>query len=187
MRFNEHSSLRGKHALLSPSQGAWIDKTDEEFDQWYISSAMAAEIGTELHDMARVHIKHKIPMPDDGSTISMYVNDAIEGKMHPEQELYYSYNCFGTADAIEFYDEERLLKIYDLKTGVHTANIRQLVIYAALFCLEYDVDPKTIDVELRIYQNSKVVVSYPQADDIIFYMQRIVERSARAAELRSST
>jgi hypothetical protein len=32
----------------------------------------------------------------------MYVNDAIGYQMTPEQPIYYSENCVGTADAISF-------------------------------------------------------------------------------------
>jgi hypothetical protein len=35
--------------------------------------------------------------------------------------------------------------------------MRQLEIYAALFCLEYDFRPGDIDIELRLYQNDEIV------------------------------
>lgn len=64
-------------------------------------------------------------------TLNMYVNDAIGFKMIPEQILFYSENCFGTADTIMF--RNRFLRIHDLKTGAIPAHMEQLKIYAALF------------------------------------------------------
>ena len=102
----------------------------------------------------------------------MYVNDAIGYKMSPEVVLYYSDNCFGTADSIIY--KNNLLRIHDLKTGVTPASMHQLEIYAALFCLEYDYKPNDIDMELRIYQNDQVMVSNPDPDIIFHAMDRIV-------------
>jgi hypothetical protein len=102
----------------------------------------------------------------------MYVNDAIGFKMKPEQVLYYSENCFGTADAIIF--RNNLLRIHDLKTGVTKAHMEQLEIYAALFCLEYKKRPSDIDMELRIYQNNEIVIFNPTAEDIVPIMDKII-------------
>ena len=102
----------------------------------------------------------------------MYVNDAIGFKMEPEQVLYYSPNCFGTADAICF--RKNKLRIHDLKTGVVPASMYQLMVYAALFCLEYDYKPGEIETELRIYQGNDIVIHKAQADDILPIMDRIV-------------
>lgn len=102
----------------------------------------------------------------------MYVNDAVGFKMTPEQPLYYSENCFGTADAISF--RKGILRIHDLKTGVTPAHMSQLLIYAAIFCLEYDVMPSEIQFELRIYQNDEVVVFNPTAEDIVPIMDKII-------------
>lgn len=73
-------------------------------------------------------------LPRLNKTLNAYVNDAIGYKMIPEQILFYSDNCFGTADAIVF--RNGLLRIHDLKTGVIPAHMEQLEVYAALFCLE---------------------------------------------------
>ena len=69
--------------------------------------------------------------------------------MTPEQILFYSDNCFGTADAIAFRGD--LLRIHDLKTGAIPAHMEQLEVYAALFCLEYKIKPADIRMELRLY------------------------------------
>ena len=102
----------------------------------------------------------------------MYVNDAIGYKMTPEQILYYSDNCFGTADSICF--RNNLLRIHDLKTGVIPAHMEQLEIYAALFCLEYKIKPGEINMELRIYQDNEILVHNPTAEDILTIMDKIV-------------
>ena len=102
----------------------------------------------------------------------MYVNDAIGFKMTPEQVLFYSENCFGTTDAISF--RNNFLRIHDLKTGVTPAHMEQLMIYAALFCLEYRIKPSEIDIELRIYQSDEIIVFNPTAEDIVPIMDRVV-------------
>ena len=105
----------------------------------------------------------------------MYVNDAIGYHMMPEQVLYYSPYCFGTADTISF--KHNLLRIHDLKTGKGPTHIEQLEIYASIFCLEYDVDINDIEVELRIYQNNKVRVHNPDRTEIVPIMDKIVTSS----------
>jgi hypothetical protein len=102
----------------------------------------------------------------------MFVNDAIGFKMQPEQVLFYSYNCYGTADAISF--KNGLLRIHDLKTGVTPAHMEQLMIYAALFCLEYKHKPGEIHMELRIYQNDDVQIYEPTTEEIAYIMDKIV-------------
>jgi len=107
------------------------------------------------------------------STIGLYINDAIKYRMTCEQILYYSENCFGTADTISF--RYNTLRIHDLKTGVVKGSVHQLEVYAALFCLEYGKDPFTIKMELRIYQDNEVNVYEADPEDIIFIMNRIQE------------
>ena len=98
--------------------------------------------------------------------------DELLDKMTPEQILYYSDNCFGTADAILF--RNNFLRIHDLKTGKIPAHMEQLEIYAALFCLEYKVKPGDIEMELRIYQNNEILYHNPTAEDIVPIMDRII-------------
>lgn len=90
----------------------------------------------------------------------------------PEQVLYYSNNCFGTADAISF--RNNILRIHDLKTGFTPAHMEQLLIYAALFCLEYKVKPSEIQFELRIYQNDEIAIMNPTAEDIVPIIDKII-------------
>jgi hypothetical protein len=48
------------------------------------------------------------------------------------------------------------------------------MVYAALFCLEYRVKPEDIQIELRIYQNDKIVFHNPTAEKIRPIMDKIV-------------
>lgn len=48
------------------------------------------------------------------------------------------------------------------------------MIYAALFCLEYDYRPQDIQMELRIYQSDAVLVHNPTIEDIFPIMDHIV-------------
>lgn len=171
MIFNEHSRLRNQHAFLSASQYHWLNYDDDKLMQVF-SNAMAKVRGTKLHDFAKQAIDLGIRLPKSKRTLNMYVNDAIGYRMTPEQILYYSDNCFGTADAISF--RNGLLRIHDLKTGTTPASVAQLEIYAALFCLEYNCKPSDIDMELRIYQSDDVTVFEPEADDIQSIMDKII-------------
>ena len=61
----------------------------------------------------------------------------------------------------------------------------QLEIYAALFCLEYDVKPNEIQTELRIYQSGNVIIEEPEPDDIYHLMDKIITFDKCINELRS--
>lgn len=179
MNFNTHTNLEGKHAYLSPSNYHWLNYTDEKFDRVF-RSQLAKERGTKLHDLARQCILLGVKLPQKKTTLNMYVNDAIAFGMQPEQVLYYSPNCFGTADTIAA--EPGILRIHDLKTGENKAYMHQLEIYAAIFFLEYggigyEVD--TTDIELRIYQHNEVWVHHPDKDLLHRIMDSIVEKDRR--------
>lgn len=171
MNFNKHSDLEGQHAFLSASKYHWINYDTEKLSEAY-SNFLATKRGTEFHELAKSLIEHGVKLPRNNNTFNSYVNDAISFKMTPEQPLYYSSNCFGTADSICF--RQNMLRIHDLKTGVNTASIHQLEVYAALFCLEYGFRPEDISIELRIYQNNEVMVHSPAPNDISEIMEKIV-------------
>ena len=105
--------------------------------------------------------------------------------MSTEVVLFYSKRFFGTADAISFRkkDGRYILRIHDLKTGKIPAKVEQLRVYAALFCLEYDIKPGDIDMELRIYQNDDILYDFPTAEDIlpimdiIIHFDKLIERA----------
>lgn len=175
MNWNDHSDLVGKHAFLSASKYHWLNYDEEKIQTTY-SNHLAVQRGTELHEFAdymiQMGIKYGFKLKESNNTISMYVNDAIGFRMMTEQPLYYSDNAFGTCDAICFRDN--FLRIHDLKTGVTPANIAQLQIYVALFCLEYKIKPKSIGCELRIYQDGNILVHEPTVDEIVPIMDKIV-------------
>lgn len=170
MKFNRHSAYEGLHAFLGASNYHWINYDNDKLTESYYNF-LAKERGTRLHALACEHIKLGIRLPEDGSTLSMYVNDAIMFGMTPEQVLFYSDNCFGTADSISF--EDGLLRIHDLKTGGNPAHMEQLEVYAALFCLEYRKKPSDIKMELRIYQNDEIATFEPDVYDILPIMDHI--------------
>ena len=171
MNFNKHSAFEGLHAFLGASKYHWINYDTEKLTQAY-RKFLATQKGTQLHEFARQCILLRQKLPKSKKTLNMYVNDAIGFRMVPEQVLFYSENCFGTADAIRFQDGE--LRIHDLKTGEIKAHMEQLEIYAALFCLEYQVRPSEIEMELRIYQNDEILISNPNADVIVPIIDKIV-------------
>jgi hypothetical protein len=113
-----------------------------------------------------------------------YVNDGIGFKMEPEVLLCYSDNCFGTADTINFFEETRFLRIHDYKSGTTLAHMEQLLIYAALFCLEYRIKPSTISSELRIYQSGEIIYHNPEADEISSVMSTIVSHDKTVTKIK---
>ena len=171
MNFNEHGQLKGCHAFLSASKYHWVNYDEEKLATTY-SNFLAVQKGTKLHDFAAQCIELGQKLPKSKKTLNMYVNDAIGFRMTPEQVLYYSDNCFGTADAISFRDG--LLRIHDLKTGATPAHMEQLMIYAALFCLEYRMKPAEIGMELRLYQSDEILIHEPEIDEIVPIMDKIV-------------
>ena len=171
MNFNKHLNLEGQHAFLGASKYHWINYDETKVIEAY-SKFIAAQKGTELHEFAAQCIRLGQKLPKSQKTLNMYVNDAIGFKMTPEQPLFYSENCFGTADAISF--RNKMLRIHDFKSGVVPARMEQLEIYAALFCLEYKVNPADINIELRIYQSDQILYHNPTAEDIVHIMDKII-------------
>lgn len=171
MVFNRHENLEGLHAPFGASKSSWLRYDDEKAVEVY-NNLKAAELGTILHEWAKNTINLGLKQPRSKKTIYSYVNDAIGFKMSPEVVLFYSEYFFGTADAICF--RNNVLRIHDLKTGVHPAKMEQLEIYAALFCLEYKIRPGDIKIELRIYQNDEILFHYPTAEEIVPIMDKIV-------------
>lgn len=171
MNFNKHSEIEGMHAFLGASKYSWLNYDEEKLIDTY-KNHLATMRGTELHDFASHCIRLGQKLPKSHKTLNLYVNDAIGFRMKPEQPLYFSPNCFGTADAISFKDGK--LRIHDLKTGKTAAKMDQLEIYAALFCLEYHIKPSSIDIELRIYQNDEVLIFEPTVEDIVPIMDKII-------------
>lgn len=181
MFFNTHSDLAGRHAFLSASKYHWINYEEEKLERVYVA-ALAAQRGTELHEFAKEAIRLGVKLPKSSNTLNLYVNDAIGYRMRPEQILFYSPNCFGTADTISF--KRNKLRIHDLKTGVTQTSEHQLEVYAAIFCLEYKYKPFDIEIELRIYQNDEARIYTGNPDVITHIMDRIQTFDRRINEIR---
>lgn len=205
MQFNNHSNLKGLHALLGASNYHWLNYDDEKLFKRYLSS-YSTTIGTALHELAEEHIsqglrltktdkKHVLfwlrykGIPSNVININKifpnlmnYVNDAIGYSMTPEVILFYSDNCFGTTDAIKF--DNNFLRIHDYKSGDVPSHIEQLEIYAALFCLEYGYKPKDISIELRIYQNDDVVGHVPEPEEIESVINKIISFNNKVEALK---
>lgn len=164
MQFNVHKNLVGLHAPFSPSQSSWL-RYDDDKAILVLKKKQAAKMGTRLHEWAKETIDLGVKLPNTKKTLNRYVNDAIGFKMSTEVVLFYSERFFGTADAISF--RNNFLRIHDLKTGENPASMEQLLVYAALFCLEYRVKPSNLEgCELRLYQSDEVIVDNPPAEDI---------------------
>ena len=182
MNFNKHSLFEGQHAFLGASKYHWINYDESKLVESY-SNYMASQRGTELHEFAAQCIRLGQKLPKSQKTLNMYVNDAIGFRMTPEQVLFYSENCFGTADSIAF--NKDFLRIHDYKSGVTPAKMEQLMIYAALFCLEYRKRPGDIGMELRLYQSDDIIVANPTAEDIAPIMDKIVSFDKLITKLKS--
>lgn len=181
MEFNKHPDLEGKHAYLSPSNYHWLNYSNEKFDKIF-RNQLAKERGTKLHELACQCIRMGVKLKDE-DTLGLYVNDAIDFHMTPEQVLYYSPYCFGTADTISYIPN--ILRIHDLKTGENKAYMHQLEIYAAIFFLEYQwINIDDTDIELRIYQNEQTWIHHPNKNVIWDIMQNIAEKDQRIRELK---
>lgn len=202
MIFNDHSELKGKHAVLGASKHAWLNDDDNKLIQRYVNS-FSVEIGTAVHEYACKRIDKKLKLLDNISeknalllylldkgipwnvididrlfyNLMPYVNDAIGYKMIPELVIKYSDALFGTADAVIY--SRNTLRIHDLKTGTMPADMDQLMIYAGLFFLEYkrQVNFQKSRVELRIYQNQEVLCHTPSLNDVSGVMERIIHGS----------
>jgi hypothetical protein len=183
MIFNRHSEIEGKHAFLSPSTYSWLNYDDQRLEARFHSFA-GARRGVAIHKLAHEAIKLRIKLARSNKALSTYVNDAIGYQMNCEQSLFYSVNCFGTADTISF--RRGKLRIHDLKTGLTKVSIKQLEIYAALFCLEYGVDPFQIDIELRIYQREEIQVFVPPPELILEIMDKIIYFDARLEAIKEA-
>ena len=171
MKWNDHSKLEGFHAFLGASKYHWLNYDEDHLRQSWISF-QATAYGTRLHAVAAELIELGIRPQKSKKTFNMHVNDAISYNMTPEVVLFYSVNCFGTADAISFRDGK--LRIHDLKTGTTPAKMDQLYIYNALFCLEYGIKPFDIESELRIYQNNDILIDVPDPNSVAEVMDKII-------------
>lgn len=204
MYWNDHKEFEGLHAFLGASQYHWMKWTDDILKQRYINS-FSTDIGTIIHELASKCIKRKVKLTDEDTNliymtlkdnhipdnvcnikkildnVKNFINDSIDNNMSSEVILFYSDLAFGTTDAINFNGKKLL--IFDLKTGVIQARFEQLLIYSALFCLEYDIIPTTISFELRIYQSGDVIQFEPKGEEIQWYMDTIVTTEQKLRDI----
>lgn len=170
MRFNNHWNVEGKHAFLGASKYHWI-RYDLEKMRKIWENKFKSEEGTRKHKLAAFCIQERVRLQENGSTLSLYVNDAIGFRMTPEQVLWFNDDCFGTPDAMSF--SQGILRIFDLKTGIHPGSFDQILIYFALFCLEYEVNPYNIEMIARIYQNDDYTEYLATGDEVQEIMDTI--------------
>lgn len=190
MRWNDHWRLEGKHAYLSASKYHWIEYDDEKLRKSWENHKKAQE-GTELHELAKVLIKKGVKLRGR-HTLAAYVNDAIGYKMDPEVVLAWQPDSnrdpvfFGTADAVKYDSRNKVLRIHDLKTGTHPANMKQLYIYAVLFFLEYGalyrVKPHDVTIELRIYQNDEIIREIADPAKVVDFIERAKRKAKMVTE-----
>ena len=205
MNWNKHKNLEGCHALLSASKSDWLEKDDDELIS-SICNSYSPTIGTMLHKYAadRIFYRERMKKSDLGGvkfdllrngipeyaidlrsifpTLMSYVNDAIGYQMDAEILLYFSDNCFGTADAIQV--DGDVLRIHDLKTGTRPAKMRQLMVYASLFFLEYGAKPELMKTELRIYQNEEILTYTPESEELRDIMKKIISKDRVVTKLK---
>lgn len=182
MIFKQHSpELSGRHAFLSPSQNAWLNYDEQKMEARFFNHR-SAQRGTDIHAHAHESIRLGIRLDPQHAALATYVNDALEFGMVCEQMLYYSENCFGTADTIGFHGG--ILRIHDLKNGLISSGEKQLYVYTAIFCLEYGISPFEIDWELRVYQRDEIRVYRPEPELILRIMDKIIFADRQIEELK---
>lgn len=183
MPLNKNTNLAGQHAFLSPSTHHWLDYDEDKLRRVYHQRQQTAR-GDKLHAYAQQAITLGIKQADNGTTLGMYINDAIGFLMEPEITLMFTRDCFGTCDAISV--RNGILRIHDLKTGINEASMKQLLIYTAIFFFEYSEVYKPTDLRtiLRIYQNDQIVEYEPDVPEIFSVMDRVMTQAKLIAYLR---
>lgn len=179
MNWKDHSKdvKRGDHAFMGGSNSSWLRYDTQKLVTSFFNQQAKIE-GTEKHDFAAKDIefgkKYGFKRPRTKNTYYMYVNDAIGFRMETEKLLYYSEFAYGWADAIAMEEEKHILRIHDLKTGVTQAHMEQLMVYAALWCLDYGQKPGDWDIRLRIYQNNEIEGYDPNETELLPMMDQII-------------
>lgn len=182
MSYEDISSNSKDHAFLGGSNYHWLNYTPEKLIEAY-NRAQAKELGTKLHDLAdhRIRLEQQIPK-EMLKNMNAYVRDAKAYKMKSEYKIYYSENCWGTADTLSF--RGKVLRIHDLKTGSTPAHMDQLRIYAAMYCLARNLSPDDITIVLRIYQSNEIIEETANPDEILIIMDKIIEGDRIISEIK---
>lgn len=173
MNWKSYSYLENTHSFLSPSKHHWLNYTPEKLVSTYENYKKIA-LGTQYHALAAELITLAVRLPNTSASFNSFVNDAIGFKMKAEVLLFFSNNCYGTADAISF--SNGVLRIHDLKTGQSPGSMNQLLIYAGLFCLDYAIEAREMEeAHLRLYQNEEITQFSPTTEAIFDVVARIEE------------
>lgn len=181
MSLKKNTRPIAQHAFLSPSSYHWINDNEDELKRRYYQKQQAVR-GDKLHALAHQAIELGVKQAENGTTLSMYVNDAIGFRMESEVQLYYTEDCYGTTDTACFRDN--VLRIHDLKTGTIVASMMQLKIYAAIFCLQYGMSPLNIEIRLRIYQNDDITEEIADPAEMLMIISQIKAAAYMIARLR---
>ena len=131
------------------------------------------ENNPDYRDIILSHLKY-LPNEAYGSAKS-FVTDSVTLGMDSEVKVGYSFFFNGAADAIKL--ENKLLRVFDLKTGSMLAKPEQLYIYCAEFCLQHRINPIEISFEIRIYQNDEIFGDKPSGSDILALMDNIAHKN----------
>lgn len=184
MRLNNHSNLRGFHADLSPSSYHWLNYDEQKMKARFLSK-QAANRGTRLHAWAHEAINLGQRMKENSTTMNKYINDGIRYRMMTDFIIFVTEDAFGEADCLSF--DGKILRIHDLKTGITRANIKQLEVYAAYFCLEYDIDPSEIQILLFLYQSDQIIGGQAETETIRSHMDQTKRALAWLDKFRKET
>lgn len=77
------------------------------------------------------------------------------------------------------------VNIHALRTKHEPSDMKQLLIYDALFCLKHGIKPCDIQIENRIYQNNDVLIANPTFEDIDPIIEKIKEFDRVVREVKS--
>lgn len=196
LRYDDEKIVNRKDSLMAKNLGTEIHEfAKSQIDMRIRSRSIKSLIDSFMTYIYRKYYDEKIEhmneygekvlsfiskMPRDiFATVQSYINDGVGFCMTTEQKLVFvPIHFFGTADAISYRD--KILRIHDLKTGRHPADMDQLMLYAAWFCLEYKIKPSELEyIELRIYQNNEIIVHNPSVEE----MNQIIDRNLYCKKL----
>jgi len=144
-----------------------LRKTDDHMIDFYLQVVWPMKTGTTI-PIGSYDSKSLI------ETVSLFVNDALGYRLKSEVILSYDDTyAFGTSDALGIDEKNKIIRVHDLKTGVHPVKMTQLLLYAAYLCLEYKLKPREYSFELRVYQSGEIVEYFPTANEIEDHMRKI--------------
>lgn len=181
LTFRYHPGMDNKHAFLGASKYHWVNYDMEKMERIF-ENQFASILGSRKHVWAAEAIRLGLRQKENNMTLNAYINDAIRFRMTPEVVLFFNDDFFGTADAVVF--SKNILRVHDLKTGIHPGDLRQIKIYFVLFCLEYKINPYDIEMIGRIYQNDEIIEFIGDPKEIRDLMEKAKLFTKRIEEMR---